>query len=172
MGKRLPLSTKTYDEFFIGASFVHLPTWDWRYLKAQGYQESVFDPKAVSPVGAKGIMQFMPKTWEEIHVKADVRDDPFDPEASIYAGAYYLGSLLGQWTARRPREDKLALALASYNCGLGNVLKAQKKSGNASLYLDIIASLPDITGEKNSHETMTYVSRIFGYYNKMVGVKT
>jgi len=53
--------------------------------------------------------------------------------------------------------------LASYNAGMGNLLKAQKKVGGKLLYKEIIQGLPEVTG-KHSKETIDYVQKILSYY--------
>ncbi len=55
-----------YDQYFIAYS--RDIRWDWRLLAAQCYQESTFDPKAVSFAGAKGLMQIMPGTADHLGV--------------------------------------------------------------------------------------------------------
>lgn len=158
-----------YDELIRAAVAQHLPDHDWRLLKAQYLAESRLDPNAVSPVGAQGIAQFMPGTWadvaHELGYPADIT--PFDPEAAIPAGAYYMAKLLNSWSAPRPDIDRYCLALASYNAGFGNLLKAQKAAGGANDYASIIRALPQITGH-HAAETTAYVKRILNYFNQMV----
>ena len=75
--------------------------------------ESGFDQRAVSPKGAKGLMQLMPATAASLGVT-----DPFDPGQNIAAGAAYLKSLLLRF------DNNLELALAAYNAGAEAVIKA------------------------------------------------
>ena len=74
-------------------------------ILAVAAQESGFNPDAVSPVGAQGLMQFMPATWTRYG-----HGSPFNPRDAIFAGAAYLRHLaltLGSWP----------LAIAGYNAG-------------------------------------------------------
>lgn len=95
--------------------------YDAALLAAQAHQESAFRPDATSPAGAQGLMQFMPATWREWGNGLD----PFDPAASIDAGIRYMQMLLSRY---RGAADPEALALAAYNCGMGNVDNAIRKT--------------------------------------------
>ena len=79
-------------------------------LSAVMHQESAGKRFAVSRAGAKGLFQFMPATAREFSL-----DDPSHPEASAQAAAKYLGQLYEKY------DQDLALTLAAYNWGMGNV---------------------------------------------------
>ena len=94
--------------------------------------ESAFDPGAVSPKGARGLMQIMPATGLRFGVDAR---DLFDPQRNLQAGVRYL-----KWLRARFADD-LALVLAAYNAGEGTV--------------DRYAGVPPY------RETLQYIERIY-----------
>jgi membrane-bound lytic murein transglycosylase MltF len=103
----------------------------------------------------------MPGTWADVgrQLRWDGAPARADVDRGIEAWAYYQGKLYQAWKADRPQEDRVSLAEASYNAGLGNILKAQAKCSGASLWADIMACLPDVTGIL-SKETIGYSTRI------------
>ena len=141
----------------------YTPSLPWYWNKAQLVAESRLNPNAVSPVGAMGLGQFMPATWKDVSRALDFGDaTAFAPALNIQAQAYYMRQLRSQFKRERPEWDRHSLALASYNAGLGNVLKAQQRGGNSLLYAPMANALPLVTGH-HSKETTTYVKRIWEY---------
>ena len=85
---------------------------DSSLVKAVIHAESGYNPSAVSPKGAQGLMQLMPKTAQGLKVA-----DSFNPSDNIRGGVRYLRFLLDTFKGNE------SLALAAYNCGLGSVAK-------------------------------------------------
>lgn len=141
--------THKYDDMIRSYWSEYMVGYDWLIGWGQICQESAFNRFAVSPAGASGLCQFMPKTWSDMIKKGVVPDGakPTDPEYSIRAGAHYMRSMMDFWTTPRPRNERIKWALASYNWGAGNVLKAQNKAGGSILFQDIIDFLPAETAE-------------------------
>ncbi len=94
---------------------------DWRLLTAQMFQESRFDPRARSHVGAYGLMQMMPATAKQMGVS-----DLEDPEEQIRAGAAYMQWLYGRFPTHLTLADRVAFTLAAYNAGYGHVSDARR----------------------------------------------
>lgn len=86
---------------------------DPRLLESLARAESGFNPRAVSPKGAKGLFQFMPETAQQYGIT-----DPFDPYQSTYGGASYIHDLMEEFGSPE-------LAIAAYNAGPENVRKYQ-----------------------------------------------
>ena len=85
--------------------------WTPSLLSAVAKQESGYNPKAVSPAGAQGLMQLMPATATGLGVQ-----NSFDPNQAVDGAARLLRDLLN-------RFDRTDLALAAYNAGPGAVLR-------------------------------------------------
>jgi soluble lytic murein transglycosylase len=91
-------------------------------------QESAFDPRATSPVGARGLMQLMPPTAREMASRLDAPSPQaglYDPEYSIELGSAYLKQLLKMF------DGNVELAVASYNGGPNRILRLWNEAGPA-----------------------------------------
>ena len=95
--------------------------WDWRLLAAQCYQESAFDPQAVSWAGAQGLMQIMPATAATLGVDAS---DIFTPETNVEAGVKLLRLLNNTFSDISPQSARIPYMLAAYNGGANHVRDA------------------------------------------------
>lgn len=105
--------------------------WDWRLLAALCYQESGFDPQAISWAGARGLMQIMPGTAAQLGVS---QGQIHDPETNIAAGTRYLGMLDRQFADIPAGTERIRFMLAAYNGGANHVRDAMalasKHGGN------------------------------------------
>ena len=142
---------------------------DPRFIHAVIKQESRYDPKAVSYVGAQGLMQMMPGTAKRFGLK-----DPFDAKANVEAGTKYL-----KWLLKRFDGD-VSLALAGYNAGEGSVDKykgvpylawlLKRFNGDVTLaaagYNAGEGAVDKYKGVPPYSETQNYVKKIVATYGK------
>jgi membrane-bound lytic murein transglycosylase F len=119
---------------------------DWRLIAAIGYQESRWDPTAVSPTGVRGLMMLTEDTAEHLGVP-----DRTDPYQSIIGGARYYASIRARIPARIAEPDRTWLALAAYNVGYGHLEDAriltQLHHRNPDSWQDVRAFLPLLAQE-------------------------
>jgi soluble lytic murein transglycosylase len=118
-------------------------------------QESSFDRAAMSPVGARGMMQLMPGTAREVSGKMGLPHDlgrlTRDPDFNIQLGSHYFAGLMNSWGGSAP------LAVASYNAGPGNVRKWIREYGDPRLPgFDVVRWIENIPFS----ETRGYVQRV------------
>lgn len=111
---------------------------DWRLVTAIMAAESSFNPCAVSPVGAMGLMQIMPAVAKEYEVELD---EAFEPEENVRAGILLLKRL------KKRYKGNLKLTVAAYNAGEGNVAR--------------YGGIPPFK------ETRNYVKKVLGYHSDL-----
>jgi len=159
--------TTQYDWFFTmtASSYFKDTNIGWKWFKAQALAESSLNPSAVSPVGAMGLMQLMPFTWQEIRSSLGLRNDPYDPAINITAGIYYDRRIYDIWKAEKGLE-RIRYMFASYNAGLGNILKAQKLANIPDKWESLAEVLPKVTG-RHAEETINYIKRIENYKKEL-----
>ena len=147
---------------------------DWRLLAAMAYQESHWDPRAISPTGVRGIMMLTQDTARDLGV-----DQRTDAAQSIDGGARYFKYLLDNLPETIQGRDRIWLALAAYNIGLGHLEDArvitQKRGGDPNRWVDVKANLPLLQHRKwyarahygyaRGDEAVRYVENIRSYYD-------
>jgi soluble lytic murein transglycosylase len=132
--------------------YAQLQNLDSALLSALILEESRFQVQAVSPAGARGLMQVMPQTGRQIAKELKVRpfseDQLFDPAINIRLGSRYFARMLEEF------EGKVHLALAAYNAGPQAVRK-WLASGLSSAEDEFVENIPYL-------ETRNYVIRVIG----------
>ncbi len=168
--KRLPALRPLFEQ---AASATDL---DWKLLAAIGYQESHWDPDAVSPTGVRGVMMLTASTATQMGL-----DDRTDPAQSILGGARYLKTLGERVPSRINQPDRMWLALAGYTLGFGHLedgrILTQRQGGNPDKWADVKKRLP-LLAQQRWHSTtkhgyapgpdaVTYVDNIRNYYEML-----
>jgi soluble lytic murein transglycosylase-like protein len=129
------------------------PHIDWRWFKAQGIAESGLEPDVASAAGARGVMQIMPDTYQEIRKQNPHFLDVHQPRWNIAAGIYYDRQLYDKWRTPPPGEERLFFAFGSYNAGYGRIYQAFRQvPEEAGLWHAVTPYVPP--------QTRHYVSRI------------
>lgn len=169
-------SLSPYDE--IVRHYAEHYSFDWRLIVAQMYQESQFNPAAVSYAGARGLMQLMPATAELVGNK-----NTSDPEMNIASGVKYLSMLRDRFEKDLLLEDRTWFTLASYNAGYGRVKRARELAeemgldknrwfGNVEKAMLMLAKPFEREGEMIRHcrcgQAVVYVREIRTLYNNYV----
>jgi len=147
---------------------------DWRLLAAMGYQESKWDPGAVSFTGVRGLMQLTEGTATMVRA-----GDRLDPRASIFGGAKYLAQMIKTVPDRIPEPDRTWLAVAAYNVGYGHLEDAriltQQHGRDPDRWDDVREFLPLLAQERwytrtrrgyaRGWEPVRYVDNVRAYLN-------
>ena len=172
-----------YDKLFM--QYSQSIRWDWRLMAAQCYQESTFDPKAVSFAGAKGLMQIMPGTADHLGVP---RSQLYDPETNIAAAAKLIKELNGAFSDIRDGYERTNFILASYNGGSHHIRDAmalaRRDGKDAHRWADVSAYVLKLAqprfyndpivkyGYMRGSETVDYVAKIRQRHAGYQGIKS
>lgn len=149
---------------------------DWRLLAALAYRESRWDPNATSFTHVRGMMMLTEETADRMGV-----ENRLDARSSIMAGGRYLQLLKEQLPLRIPEQDRLWLALAAYNQGMGHLedarILAVQGGLNADLWTDVKRTLPLLScatySDKTKHgkarggEAVIHVETVRLYYDML-----
>ncbi len=165
--RRLP----NYQKLFIEAAEKN--QLDWRLLAAIAYQESHWNPLAVSPTGVRGMMMLTKVTAKQLGISKRT-----DATQSIDGGARYIRKLVDKFSDLE-EPDRTWFALASYNVGYGHVRDAQwitqQRGGDPTIWTDVKDNLPLLRRRKwyrqtkygyaRGREPVRYVENIRSYYD-------
>ncbi|MCC5793186.1 MAG: membrane-bound lytic murein transglycosylase MltF, partial [Chromatiales bacterium] len=114
---------------------------DWRLLAAIGYQESHWNPEAISHMGAQGLMMLTSNTARAMDVS-----NPFDADQSIMGGARYLAKMRDRVPDHVPEPDRTWMAMAAYNMGFARLIDAREitrmTGGDPDRWADLKEALP------------------------------
>jgi membrane-bound lytic murein transglycosylase F len=169
--QRLP---KFQDNFVLAADETGF---DWQILAAIAYQESHWNPKAVSPTGVRGIMMLTQDTAKHIGIKKRT-----DPTQSITGGSRYLMELKERIPDRIPEPDRTWMAVAAYNVGYGHLEDAriitEHRGFDPDKWLYVKENLPLLRkkawykktrhGYARGDEPVRYVENIRSYYDLLI----
>ncbi|MGD8839487.1 MAG: transglycosylase SLT domain-containing protein, partial [Gammaproteobacteria bacterium] len=154
---------------------------DWRLLAAIGYQESLWNERAKSPTGVRGLMMLTQATARQMKV-----ENRLDPVQSVRGGAEYIARVRKRVPKRIPEPDRTWFALAAYNVGLGHLEDArvitQGRGGNPDRWIDVKENLPLLARKKwykntrygyaRGWEPVKYVENIRQYFSYLVDIDT
>lgn len=146
---------------------------DWLLMAALSYQESHWDPHAISPTGVRGFMMLTLSTAKEMDVK-----NRLNPDQSIKGGTQYFRKLLDRIPASVTGQERVWLALAAYNIGFGHLedarVLAQQHGANPNRWADVKDYLPLLSkrqyykftkhGYARGQEAVDYVQNIRNFY--------
>ena len=147
---------------------------DWKLLAAMGYQESHWNPKAVSPTGVRGIMMLTLETAGHLGIK-----NRLDPRSSIFGGAKYLAQIRERFGDDLLEPDRTWFAMAAYNVGYYHVEDARKIARDLgkdpNKWIALKTTLPLLSRRKwykqtrfgyaRGWEPVRYVENIRRYYD-------
>ena len=163
--ERFDAAFRKYSKRYFG------PAHDWREFKAQGLTESNLDTTARSHVGARGVMQLMPTTFQEVVSRnPEIQRRIDDAEWNIAAGISYDRRLWLQWAQDSVSDHRREFMFASYNAGRGTLLLAQRMARAESLDHRAWPNIEQIAPSMRRwryRETLEYLRRIDRHLESM-----
>ena len=140
----------------------------WVWSRHQAWMESGCRPGVCSAAGACGVLQLLASTWDDVRAdraaaalaaEIGAPRGVFAARRNIVYGVRYMAGCVRLWLGRpRTIEELWDLALACYNAGRRNILRAQSRCGDGLTFDAIAPCLAEITG-RHAVETLTYVLR-------------
>ena len=136
--------------------------------------ESNLNPAATSRVGARGLMQLMPTTYQWIQSRSPELGPIDDPEWNIAAGIQHDRYLWRLWSKDVSEGERDRFMFASYNAGEGTISRAtavaREQNLDHSLWSNIETVAPNVLRWRYQ-ETLTYVRRIARYHDRLRGTR-
>jgi membrane-bound lytic murein transglycosylase F len=150
---------------------------DWRLLAAIAYQESHWDPLAISETNVRGMMMLTEETAKRLRVS-----DRLDARQSIMAGARYVAELKRFLPKRIPEPDRTWIALAAFNVGVAHLEDARvlavKRKLNPDAWSDLKKTLPLLAqpgvaettkyGFARGGQAVVFVETVRAYYDVLL----
>ncbi len=154
----------------------------WTLIAAISYQESHWNPKAISNTGVRGMMMLTLPTAKSLGV-----DNRLDPVQSINGGASYIAKLIDEINFGTSTGDTISIALAAYNLGVGNInryleeIQINLNKENFEITWDDLSSflteevnhnelIGNSTNYKRGIQAVDYVTRVKDYYYLILGL--
>jgi membrane-bound lytic murein transglycosylase F len=162
MSMRYDVAFRKYSKRYFG------PAFDWKYFKAQGFAESGLSADATSWVGARGVMQLMPSTYQEIASHRPEFGTIDQPEWNIAAGIMHDRDLWQLWN-NVPDDERYHFMFASYNAGEGPITRAfaaLQTKGQPAAWSNVELIAPTVKRWRYT-ETLGYVRKIDATYVRL-----
>ena len=149
----------------------------WTLLAAISYQESHWNPQAISKTGVRGLMMLTQTTAKEVGITKRT-----DPKQSVVGGSIYLQKLINNLPESVPRQDRLWMAIAAYNLGFSYLTEARqitkKMNKDPENWDDVREILLFLTKNSTDHlmkvrikEAVNYVQKVQLYYQTLSVIK-
>ena len=173
-------------EIFLSRMNQRLPKWEelfkkaaiqsdlhWTLLAAISYQESHWNPHAISKTGVRGLMMLTQTTAKEVGISRRT-----DPKQSVFGGSIYFQRLLEQFPDSIPRQDKLWMTMAAYNLGFSYLKEARKitraNNKNPNSWKEVSNALSLMARKEQDkimieriNEALDYVQKVQLYYRTL-----
>ena len=128
----------------------------WTLIAAISYQESHWNPKAISDTGVRGMMMLTQKTAKEMGIKKRT-----NAEDSIFGGAKYFKKIMDRLPIDIPKQDRIWMSLAAYNLGFKNIELARDLTISMNLnpnhWSDVSIALERILLDRYGRESKDFV---------------
>jgi membrane-bound lytic murein transglycosylase F len=169
--KVVRIPTTRYDDYFRKYSKRYFgPGFAWRVFKAQAMAESGLDSTALSAVGAQGLMQLMPSTFDEIRSRRPDFKSVLDAQTNIAAGVAHDAYLWKFFADVEAHPEHYRFMMGAYNAGEGTILRARrvaKQEQEDDATWNALATVAPKVPRWRYRETLGYVHQIALNYGRL-----